>query len=140
MYEILSKRWFKYIPSVLLFDLCLTCWLIFIFSWYYNGYWGKILNVNNPLCSRVLCVGYSVAMCVMCVLFCCWILHCFIRNCMNLFFAHFSYNRYNCVLLIENEPSYNIITLRYEPWWYKHYFTNIKVVQTYGISDSSFTV
>ena len=31
---------------------------------------------------------------------------------MNLFFAHFSYNRYNCVLLLENEPSYNIITLR----------------------------
>ena len=56
-----------------------------------------------------------------------WMLHCFIRNCMNLFFAHFSYNRYTtvssllCVAVLENEPSYTLYGNSYE----NHDNTNI---------------
>ena len=46
---------------------------------------------------------------------------------MNLFFAHFSYNRYTtvssllCVAVLENEPSYTLYGNSYE----NHYNTNI---------------
>ena len=46
---------------------------------------------------------------------------------MNLFFAHFSYNRYTtvssllCVAALENEPSYTLYGNSYE----NHYNTNI---------------